>query len=263
MYKTFMYLRIWLINMYARIIITVIVLFSCFQVSYAAEKAKDVDHGIYADLLARHVHQGFVNYGGFKKDEGMLDEYLRVLEKTDPDILERNERFAFYINAYNAWTIKLILSAYPDVISIKDLGTLFQSPWKKKICRINNKELSLDDIEHGILRPQFKDPRVHFAINCASKGCPALRSYPYTGKDLDGQLDESARSFINNPEKNRIADKTLYISSIFKWFSEDFRDGTVNFVLRYASDGMKSKIIKAGASLETEYLDYDWTLNGK
>jgi hypothetical protein len=135
-----------------------------------------VDHGIYADLLVKYVKNGVVDYQGFKSEETKLDQYLKVLENTDTKNLSRDEQFAFYANAYNAWTIKLILSAYPGVKSIKDLGSVFKSPWKKKLVRIEGKVITLDDIEHNILRPRFKDPRVHFAVNCASKGCPPLRS---------------------------------------------------------------------------------------
>ncbi len=138
--------------------------------------AQGVDHSLYAGLLEKYVKDGVVNYQGFKNEESVLDKYLKVLEEVDSKILSRNEQFAFYANAYNAWTIKLILSGYPGIKSIKDLGSLFKSPWKKKICRIDGKIIALDDIEHNILRPRYKDPRVHFAINCAAKSCPPLRS---------------------------------------------------------------------------------------
>ncbi len=111
-----------------------------------------MDHSIYTTLLKKYVNQGRVDYRGFKTEETKLDEYLKILEKTDSKNLSRNERFAFYINAYNAWTIKLILDGYPGVKSIKDLGSILKSPWKKKICRINGKVMTLDDIEHNILR---------------------------------------------------------------------------------------------------------------
>ena len=135
-----------------------------------------VDNSIWALLLEKYVKTGVVNYQGFKTDEESLNQYLKVLEKIDPDTLSTNEQFAFYVNAYNAWTIKLILSGYPGIKSIKDLGSLFKTPWKKKICRIDGDIITLDDIEHKIIRPRFKDPRVHFAINCASKSCPPLIS---------------------------------------------------------------------------------------
>ena len=123
-------------------------------------QASTVNHEIWADLLEKYITPGGVNYTGFKTEEGRLDQYLKVLEDTDPEKLSRNEQYAYYINAYNAWTIKLILSGYPGVKSIKDFGTIFKSPWEKKWVRINGKVITLDDVEHNILRPRFKDPRV-------------------------------------------------------------------------------------------------------
>ncbi len=222
-----------------------------------------VDHSIYATLLEKHVKQGLVNYRGFKTDEARLDQYLKVLEKTDSSALPRNEQFAFYVNAYNAWTIKLILSGYPGIQSIKDLGSIIKSPWKKKICRIDGDVITLDDIEHSILRPRFKDPRVHFAINCAALSCPPLNSEPFRGSTLDRQLDTSAGAFINNPQRNYIKGSTLYVSKIFKWFAEDFNDDIVGFFLKYAEKELKKDLEAKGDQINIKYLHYDWSLNGK
>ena len=125
-----------------------------------------------------HVENGVVDYGGFQKDEKQLDQYLAQLGRITTEKLSSPERMAFYINLYNAWTIKLILTRYPDIESIKDTGSLFSSPWSKKIVVLENKKVSLDHIEHDLLRPQFKDPRIHFAVNCASKSCPPLLENP-------------------------------------------------------------------------------------
>ncbi len=225
--------------------------------------ADGVDQGLYGDLLKKYVSNGVVDYQGFKKEEAKLDQYLKVLEKTDTSALTRNEQVAFYVNAYNAWTIKLILSAYPDLDSIKDLGSLFKSPWKKKIARIDKNVMTLDNIEHDILRPRYKDPRIHFAVNCASKGCPPLRSEPYQGDVLDEQLTEMTEVFINDPHRNRLEGKTLYVNSIFKWYSEDFNDDIVGFFIKYARGGFKKKLKMHQKEIEIEYLDYDWSLNGK
>ncbi len=225
--------------------------------------AQRVDHSIYAGLLKKYVKDGVVNYQGFKNEESILDQYLKVLEKVDSKRLSHNEQFAFYINAYNSWTIKLILSEYPGVKSIKELGSLFKSPWKKKICRIDGGVLSLDDIEHGILRPRYKDPRVHFAVNCASKSCPPLRPEPYRGDDLNRQLDEMTRSFVNDSENNRLKDHTLYVSSIFKWFAEDFNEDIIGFFFKYAKEDVKELLEARRKKIKVKYLDYDWSLNGK
>lgn len=241
-------------------------LISCFfflSLPVASRSAKQVDHGLYAELLAKHVKEGVVDYQGFKNEKAKLDQYLKVLENTDTKELSHNEQFAFYVNAYNAWTIKLILSGYPGVKSIKDLGSLFRSPWKKKICRIDGGIITLDDIEHKILRPRFKDPRVHFAINCASKSCPPLISEPYEGSKLDEQLDSSVRVFLNNPERNFLEGNKLYVSKIFKWFSEDFNGDVVGFFLKYAEGEFKEKLTANRENIKVEHLHYDWSLNGK
>ena len=241
----------------------VFVLFLSWGQSRYGSTANEVDQSLYAELLSKYVKNGIVNYQGFKNDEKNLDQYLNVLEKTDTKTLSRNEQFAFYVNAYNAWTIKLILSGYPGIKSIKDLGSLFKSPWKKKICRIDGKIITLDDIEHNILRPRFKDPRVHFAINCAAKSCPPVRSEPYRGDELDQQLDEMTRAFINKLQSNRLEGHTLYVSSIFKWFAEDFNEDIVGFFLKYTKGDLKEQLEINKKKIKVKYLDYDWSLNGK
>ena len=228
--------------------------------TYAANK---VDNSLYAELLGKYVKNGIVDYQGFKNKEESLNQYLETLEKIDTKTLSRNEQFAFYINAYNAWTIKLILSAYPGIKSIKELGNLFRSPWKNKICRIDGRVISLDDIEHNILRPRFKDPRVHFVINCASKSCPPLRSEPYRGSALDLQLDEMTGAFINDLKHNRLEGHTLYVSSIFKWFAEDFNKEIIDFFLKYAKGDLKVHLETKRGKIKLKYFDYDWSLNGK
>ncbi|MFC1858483.1 DUF547 domain-containing protein [Thermodesulfobacteriota bacterium] len=224
--------------------------------------AAAVNHDIYASLLAHYVKNGIVDYAGFKKEEAKLDKYLKLLENTDLKTLSRNDQFAFYVNAYNAWTIKLILTGYPEVKSIKDLGGFF-GPWKKKFVRIDKKITTLDHVEHDILRPQFKDPRVHFAVNCASKGCPPLLSEPYQGSKLDEQLNRSTRAFISNPQRNYLDGNKLHVSSIFKWFEEDFDHDIPGFFLKYAEGNLKKELQVTKGKIKVKYLKYDWSLNGK
>jgi hypothetical protein len=221
-----------------------------------------VDHSLYGELLKKYVKDGVVNYQGFKNEESKLDKYLKVLEEPDSSNLSSDEQFAFYVNAYNAWTIKFILSKYPDINSIKELGSIFKSPWKKKIARIDGDIITLDDIEHGILRPRFQDSRVHFVVNCASKGCPPLRSEPYRGDILNRQLDMMTESFINHPERNYIEGDTLYVSQIFEWYKEDFPEGVISFFFKYAKGGLKRDLEEKKNNLKVKYLDYDWSLNG-
>ncbi len=121
----------------------------------------------------------------------------------------------------------------------------------------------MDQIEHDILRPGFKDPRVHFVVNCASKGCPPLRSEPYQADILERQLDEMTRAFINDSRRNRLEGRTLYVSKIFKWFSEDFNNDVVGFFLKYARKDLKKQLEDNKSEIKVKYLDYDWSLNGK
>jgi hypothetical protein len=221
-----------------------------------------VDNSLYGELLSKYVNKGVVDYQGFKNEEALLDRYLVALENIEVNKLSRDEQFAFYVNAYNAWTIKVILGGYPGIKSIKDLGNIFKSPWAKEIVRIDGKVLTLDDIEHEILRAQFKDPRVHFAVNCASKSCPPLISEPYEGSTLDRQLDDATRAFINDPKSNYLKGNKLYVSRIFKWFSEDFNDDIVGFFLKYAEGDFKKELEAQKDRLKIVYLSYDWSLNG-
>ncbi len=227
-----------------------------------AEEGKPVDNRIWAELLSRHVRSGFVDYRGFKADEGKLDGYLKVLEAADPDEMGERKQMAFYINLYNAWTVKLILGGYPGVTSIKELGTVFKSPWKKKIVRVKGAVVTLDHVEHDILRPRFRDPRVHFAVNCASRGCPPLRPEPYAGPLLDRQLEDAAAGFLNDSRHNRLSGGILHVSRIFKWFRGDFDNDIVGFFRKYARGELKEGLDGKPGTVGVKYLDYDWSLNG-
>lgn len=221
------------------------------------------DRALYAALLTQHLKQGAVDYRGLKEDEGQLDRYLDALSRVTPESLSPAARFAFWVNAYNAWTLKLILNHYPGITSIKEAGGWLRSPWKIRFVRQQDRQLTLDEIEHDILRAQFKDPRVHFAVNCASKGCPSLYPEPFNGTDLERQLDDAARNFINDPARYRLEGETLYISRIFEWFGEDFGNDPLGFVRRYAQGGLAAQLTREGNHLKVAYLDYDWSLNGQ
>jgi Protein of unknown function, DUF547 len=237
-----------------------------FSVGPPGHVLADDQTPLYSELLQLYVRDGHVDYAGFKKKEAELDIYLAYLASTDPAPMTENDRFAFYINAYNAYTIKLILKNFkngqpPD--SIKDIGTFFSKPWSIKFVTVAGKSYTLDNIEHDILRPVFKDARVHFAVNCASKSCPPLISEPYSGIKLDQQLDSSTRAFINNSKENRLEGNTLYVSSIFKWFKEDFQNDPVVFFEKYAQGDLKKNLAAQKNLIEVRYLDYNWSLNGK
>jgi len=242
-------------------IITCIGCFLILSVDIKSHAEHAVNHGLYRELLAAHVKDGRVDYRTFKKEEKKLDTYLQLLDETNPDTLSRNEQYAFYINAYNAYTIKLILKHYPGIHSIKDIGSWWSSPWKIKFCKIGGKAYTLDEIEHTILRPRFNDPRVHFAINCASMGCPPLIPEPYRGSILDQQLDTSTRAFLNDSRWNRLEGNTLYVSKIFKWFKDDFEGDIVNFFSKYLQEDMRKLFLANREQISVEYLNYDWSLN--
>jgi hypothetical protein len=228
----------------------------------AGVHAAQVDHALFVSLLSSHVKDGVVDYKGFKADEAILDRYLDALAAVDPGALSTDEQFAFYVNAYNAWTIKLILTRYPDIRSIKELGSLFSSPWKKTIARIDGERLTLDQIEHDILRKRFKDPRVHFAVNCASKSCPPLQGEPFTGDLLNDQLDQAARAFINAPRFNRLEGETLWVSKIFDWFPEDFNGDVIGYFIAFADGPLRDQLAQNKDRIKVKFLEYDWSLNG-
>jgi len=223
----------------------------------------EVDHGLYAALLARHVEHGLVDYEGFKREEALLDRYLEELSRVDPARLSRQEQFAFYINAYNAWTIKLVLTRWPRISSIKDLGSWFRSPWKIPLVRLAGGLLTLDELEHGILRPRFGDPRVHFAVNCASRGCPPLSAEPFRGRTLEAQLDRLTADFLNDPARYRLEEPDFWVSSLFRWFAGDFPEGTLAFYRRHARGELRERLLAAGDRLRLRYLDWDWSLNAR
>jgi len=190
------------------------------------------------------------------------------------DRWERQAQLAFLINAYNAFTVELILTAYPDVASIKDLGTLLRSPWKKRFIPLLGETRSLDDIEHGLIRGsgRYAEPRIHFAVNCASIGCPALRTEAFAGDRLEAQLEDAANAFLSDRTRNRLDANTLRVSSIFKWYRSDFEKGwhgansLAAFLALYRAqlglDEGTAGRLKAG-KIGIEFLDYDWRLNAK
>ena len=225
--------------------------------------SQGISHERFNLLLRKHVTtDGKVNYKGFIKDSLQLNEYLLSLSKNPPtDSWPKNEIMAFWINAYNAWTIKLIINYYP-LESIKDIGGKIQvpfvsSPWDIKFISIGKERLDLNTIEHIKLRKQFKDPRIHMALVCASKSCPPLWNQAFNHKQLDNQLTERTRLFLNDAERNSITPEKAQISAIFNWYEMDFKykgESVRSFINTYAN-------IKLLPSAKITYKDYDWSLN--
>ncbi|MCP5050509.1 MAG: DUF547 domain-containing protein [bacterium] len=221
-------------------------------------------HGSWDKLLQKHVKNGVVNYKGFQKDRIQLNRYLGKLEKEDISAYSREEKLAYWINAYNAFTVKLILDNYP-VKSIRKISR----PWKQRIWKASGKTVSLDDIEHKILRKEFNEPRIHFAIVCASIGCPSLQGFAFSPAKIEEQLSQSARVFFSAPKHFYIKEDgekiIIFISKIFKWFGGDFGKNKAEkaaFMTPYLDKTSADKIRKAG-SLKFKYLGYDWNLNEK
>lgn len=218
------------------------------------------DHQLWTKLLAKYVDSlGNVDYKGFQKDTTALNSYLQQLAKhTVNNEWSYAEKKAYWINAYNAFTVKLIVANYP-VKSIKDLGgSIYKvnTPWDIKFIKLGNKTYDLNNIEHGILRKDFNDPRIHAAVNCASISCPKLRNEAYTAAKLEEQLTDQMRAFINNPQKNTLAKNEIEISSIFKWFSGDFT--AEGDIIDYLNTYSKIEISK---DADISYKDYNWNLN--
>lgn len=226
----------------------------------------------YRALLARHVRPGtvagirlnLVDYAALARDPSYRAA-LADFATADPAALPSDaDRIAFWINAYNLLAMKAIVDRRP-IASIKDGGSFLFPIWKKEVGRIAGRERSLDEVEHGILRKDFAEPRVHFAVVCASLSCPDLRAEPYEGARLDGQLDDQATRFLANPAKGMRPGEdgeTAEVSSIFKWFAADFErgGGVAAFLRAKAPPDVKPRIAKLTDAGLT-YLDYDWSLN--
>ena len=253
--------------------------------SASAFAALDQSHAGFDTLLKKHVSwnaQGTsssVNYKGFASDRAglktVIEQYAAVT-KPEYDAMKRDEKLAYLVNVYNANTIELILTKYPDLKSIKDIGGLFGKPWNVKFVNLFGQSHHLDHVEHDLIRGagNFDEPRVHFVVNCASIGCPALRPEAITGAKLDAQLEDNTKRFLRDKTRNRfnVQDAKLEVSKIFDWFKVDWTRGTKGitsrevFFAKYADlltdDAAGQALIKDGKA-SIGHLEYDWSLNGK
>jgi hypothetical protein len=232
-------------------------------------------------LLKKHVRwlpdgkQSRVDYAGLAAQRSSLQKLLGEWSAVSPAqfaAFSREQRMAFLINAYNGFTLELILTRYPDVKSIKDIGTLFQSPWKNKFFNLLGEPRHLDWIEHEQLRPLYNEPRVHAAVNCASIGCPALRPEAFTATALEAQLADGMQRFMGDRTRNRFnaASGKAEVNAIFKWFREDFEKGhqgfnkledLLAFYANQLADDAPSRDKLRAKSVGIVFLDYDWSLN--
>lgn len=250
--------------------------------AHAARAGQGFDrgHAAWTALLAAHVRwneaatASTVDYAGVARDRAALDAYRTALAgvtRNEIDAWPEADRLAFLVNAYNAHTIALVLTRYPDLASIKDLGGWVTSPWKQKFFELLGESRSLDDVEHRMIRAGVgaREPRVHFALNCASIGCPALRPEAYRGDALDAQLADQTRRFLSDRTRNRwdAGAGRLEVSKIFDWYGEDFvraAGSVAKFLAPHATvladdAGARAKI--EAAAVPVVFLDYDWALN--
>ncbi|WP_298521094.1 DUF547 domain-containing protein [uncultured Kordia sp.] len=216
------------------------------------EKNVVFNHQTFNDLLKKHVTKdGVVNYKGFKKDRAQLQNYITSLGENMPiDDWSKEEKLAYWINAYNVLTVDLILRNYP-LKSIKDI----KKPWNQRLWKLGEKWYNLDEIEHKILR-KMNEPRIHFAINCASFSCPPLLNEAFTAEKLEQQLTQVTKTFLADSQRNTITSDKLEISKIFKWFAKDFKqNGSLIDFLNTYSD------VNINANAKKKYKDYNWDLN--
>lgn len=257
------------------------------QISVAAEvmpvetTTESALHQQWQALVSQHVKpinhgsSTAVDYAAMQVARTQLQSYLKQLSnisQTQFDAWDKSTQLAMLINAYNAWTVELILTKYPDLDSIKDLGGFFSSPWDKSFIPLLGKTRSLNDIEHKLIRgsDRYNDPRIHFAVNCASIGCPALREEAYTGSKLEQQLDAQTKRFLADSSRNYAKGNTVYLSAIFKWYGDDFTQGFAEadsveaFLLLYPNALQLNAVQQTAAKkqqLAIDFLDYNWSLN--
>lgn len=244
--------------------------------------ADEHEHDQWTALLQSHVRVidggvvTQVDYAGFARDRAALQAYLAQLSqltRADFDQRPLPEQLAFLINAYNAWTVELILTAWPDLDSIRDLGSFLRSPWQRAFIPLLGETVSLDTIEHDMIRGwgRYNEPRIHFAVNCASIGCPALRNEAFTAQKLDAQLEEQTQLFLSDRSRNYLDGNTLWVTPILRWYADDFERGWAGyqsvpaFLADYADalglSNAQGANLLAGR-IRVRYLDYDWGLNG-
>ena len=241
----------------------IFVLFIAFSTTVFSQNK--VDHSGWTVLLKKHLNaKGMLNYKGMQADLPKLAAYLDQLSANEPSKnWSTNEKLAFWINAYNAFTVKLILDYYDGgkLKSIKDIGTIIPIPrindgWSKKFIKIGNKTLTLNNIEHDIIRKQFAEPRIHAALVCAAKSCPPLRNEAFLPNILHQQLDDQMTDFINDPTKNVVKSSAASLSPIFDWYGADFTKSKplVDWVNKYSK-------IKLEPNAKLEFGSYNWALN--
>jgi len=244
------------------LLIIILTTIACGSVQPEEGTSTNISHESWNELLNKHVDKyGNVNYQGFKIDSSALIEYLSLLSNNLPsNSWTDQQQLAYWINVYNAFTIKLIIDHYP-ISSIKDIGSRIQipfvnTPWQIEFIKLGERNYDLDNIEHDIIRQKFNEPRIHFALVCAAKSCPNLRNEAYESNKLETQLADQTVRFLADTSKNKIMEKQLKLSKIFRWYKQDFTKSTqlIEYINQYT-------YIEINVAAEIDYLDYDWRLN--
>jgi len=228
-----------------------------------AVSAEAFSHAALDSVLASHLRDGRVDYGGLARDRGPLDRYLAASRKASPDGWSREEQIAFWVNVYNAHVLEGIIRR-PGLRSVRDVGKKLGVPtgaFFRDGFIVAGRDLSLNDIEHGILRTKFQEPRVHFVLNCASASCPVLPERALSGIGLDAELERATARFLTDRSRNRIDPaRELQISSIFKWYGDDFNAAAGSVPQFIARHWPRQDRFAPG--LPVHFLEYDWSLNG-
>ncbi|KYG81441.1 hypothetical protein MB14_12660 [Roseivirga ehrenbergii] len=237
-------------------------------VSCTSKKTTDIGNGpapshqVWDELLKEYVNEyGFIDYKGIISEKVKFESYLELLSNNPPaNSWNKSEKLAYWINVYNAFTVKLIIDNYP-IESIKDLNPTLSIPtvhtvWTKDFFKIGEEDFNLDRVEHKILRVEFEEPRIHFAINCASFSCPVLRPEAFKAEKIERQLEEQARAFINDSQRNKITKDKVELSKIFSWFGGDFKkdQSLIQFLNKYSE-------VKINDNAAVDFMDYQWSLN--
>jgi hypothetical protein len=238
--------------------------------AHDAQALATIDHAAWGVLLERHLVRSDdgitrVDYAAFvDDDQAALDRYVQGLAAVPISRYGRAEQMAYWINLYNALTIQVVLDHHP-VASIRDIdispGLFSNGPWGKKLTEVEGQALSLDDIEHRILRPIWRDPRIHYAVNCASLGCPDLRFEPFRGASIEAQLEGAARAYVNHPRGVQARGDRLVVSSLYDWFMDDFggtEEGVIAHLRSHADPDLAAAL---GRHSSIDDFRYDWALN--
>jgi len=249
----------------------VLIILSILVTMITTQTSSAQTHQTFTDVLKKYVINGLVDYKNLKNDN-QLDKYLSQLSETNPDKLTREEKLAFWINAYNAFTLQVVRDNYP-IESITDLHTggkiigylIGKTVWDKQFITINNKKYALNDIEHKILR-KMNEPRIHFAVVCASISCPELRNEAFEADNIDTQLQEQTTKFLNDKTRNHfdVKNRKAYISEIFNWFGEDFGktdENILKFISKFVPENVSKDIQSNISNWSISFNDYDWGLN--